>query len=160
MPRRVAPRPRVTASPTGRISLWQTPWAHTVLPVVAGSLWGAGSAPPRRAASSHPQCHGRTVTAEGAGGGQVWVKVCQRRGLNAWCQGGNMKEGWWRKFLLRPAEVQIPPQTRSEQLLVACLAPLLLSPASSASSSLGGSPAPLGPGCQERGTDGLPAALC
>lgn len=63
-------------------SLWQTLWAHTVLPEMAGSLWGAGSAPSRRAASSHSPCHGRSVTAEGAVGGQVLIKASQGRGLN------------------------------------------------------------------------------
>lgn len=56
VPWRSAPQPHVTASPVpaGHTSLWQTPWADTVLPGVAGSVWGAGSAPLGRAASSHP----------------------------------------------------------------------------------------------------------
>lgn len=33
---------------------WQTPCAHTALPGTAGNLWGAGSAPSRRPARSHP----------------------------------------------------------------------------------------------------------
>lgn len=95
VPWRGAPRPRVTASPApaGHTSPWQTPWARTALPVVASSVRGAETAPPRRAASSHPQCHRRMVAAEGAGGGHVWVKACRGRGLNAWCRGGHMEEG-------------------------------------------------------------------
>lgn len=57
------------------------------------------------------------MTAAEAAGGQVWVKACQGRGLNPWGQGRDTKEGWWRKFLPRPVEVQVSPQSRSEQLL-------------------------------------------
>lgn len=112
VPWKGAPQPRVTASPAPaeHISLLQTPWAHTV---VAISLWGERSPPTRRGASRHPQWHWRMVTAGENGRGQVWVKVCQGRGLNVWCQAGKMKGGWWRKFLPCPD----PSPGRSEQFL-------------------------------------------
>lgn len=152
LPWRSAPWARYSL-PSASWAWLQTPWAHTALPGMAGSPWGAGSAPSRRAASSHAHAMGAQEGLWKSGFGSGMPGKRSECVMLRWRH--QRKLG--RKFLPCPAEVQIPPETRSEQLpRHGCLFSTALS--LSCLGQPGKQPSLSGAGHQGRSRGGVPAA--